>query len=230
MATTAKAVSYLRVSGKGQVDGDGFPRQRETIARYAKAASFELVGEFRDEGVSGTKDLDAREGLSDLLARIRSNGVRVVLVERADRLARDLIVGELILNQFRELGVKVIAADSGTELTAGDDDPTRVLIRQVLGAVAQFEKAVIVSKLKAARVRKRRATGRCEGRKPYGTRPAEADVVALIHKLRRKPRGGERLSFASIADRLNAEGHPTRTGKAWAPETVRQIVMRGRPA
>jgi DNA invertase Pin-like site-specific DNA recombinase len=228
MATTAKAVSYLRVSGKGQVDGDGFPRQRETIARYARAAGFELVGEFRDEGVSGTKDLDAREGLSDLLARIRSNGVRVVLVERADRLARDLIVGELILNQFRELGVKVIAADSGTELTAGDDDPTRVLIRQVLGAVAQFEKAVIVSKLKAARVRKRRATGRCEGRKPYGTRPGESDVVVLIHKLRRKPRGGERLSFAAIANRLNAEGHPTRTGKPWAPETVRQIVQRGR--
>lgn len=177
------------------------------------------MGEFRDEGVSGTKDLDDREGLSDLLAWIRPNGVRVVLVERADRLARDLIVGELILNQFRELGVKVIAADSGTELTAGDDDPTRVLIRQVLGAVAQFEKAVIVSKLKAARVRKRRATGRCEGRKPYGTRPGETDVVALIHKLRRKPRGGERLSFAAIANRLNAEGHPTRTGKPWAPET-----------
>jgi DNA invertase Pin-like site-specific DNA recombinase len=85
-------------------------------------------------------------------------------------LAHDLIVGELILNQFRELGVRVIAADGGTELTVGDDDPTRTLIRQVLGAVAQFEKAVIVSKLKAARVRQRRATGRCEGRKPYGTR------------------------------------------------------------
>jgi len=51
------------------------------------------------------------------------------IVERADRLARDLIVGELILNQLRELGVKVIAADSGTELAAGDDDPTRTLIR-----------------------------------------------------------------------------------------------------
>jgi hypothetical protein len=55
----------------------------------------------------------------------------------------------------------------------------RSSFRQVLGTVAQFEKAVIVSKLKAARVRKRRATGRCEGRKPYGTRPGEADVVAL---------------------------------------------------
>jgi hypothetical protein len=46
---------------------------------------------------------------------------------------------------------------------------------------------------------KLRATGRCEGRKPYGTRPGEADVVARIHKLRRKPRGGERLSFKAIA-------------------------------
>jgi hypothetical protein len=51
-------------------------------------------------------------------------------------------------------------------------------------------------------------------------------VVVLIHKLRRKPRGGERLSFAAIADRLNAGGRPTRTGKPWAPETVRQIAGR----
>lgn len=107
------ALAYPRVSGKGQVAGDGFPRQREAIHRYAKANGVEVVGEYRDEGVSGIKDLDGREGLSDLLARIRSNHVRVVLVERADRLARDLIVGELILNQFRDLGVKVIAADGG---------------------------------------------------------------------------------------------------------------------
>ena len=142
---------------------------------------------------------------------------------------RDLLVSEVILDQFRDLGVKVVAADSGAELTAGDDDPTRVLIRQVLGAVAQFEKAVIVSKLKGARVRKRRAEGRCEGRKPYGTKPGETGTVAYIAKLRRKPKGGERLSFAAIAERLNAERLPTRTGRPWAPETVRGIVQRGRP-
>ena len=224
----SKAVSYLRVSGKAQIDGDGFPRQREAIARFAKAAGFELVDEYRDEGVSGTRELDDREGLSELLARIRSNGVRIVIVERADRLARDLLVGEVILGQFRDLGVKVIAADGGTELTAGDDDPTRTLIRQVLGAVAQFEKAVIVSKLKAARVRKRRAEGRCEGRKPFGAKPGEAEVVDYITKLRRKPKGGERLSFQAIADRLNAEGVATRTGRPWAAETVRGIAQRGR--
>jgi DNA invertase Pin-like site-specific DNA recombinase len=227
MVKAVKAVSYLRVSGKGQVDGDGFPRQRETIERYAKAAGLELVGEYRDEGVSGTKELEDRDGLSELLTRIRANGVRVVIVERADRIARDLLVSEVVLREFRDLGVSVIAADGGTDLTAGDEDPTRVLIRQVLGAVSQFEKSILVSKLRAARVRQRRATGHCEGRKPYGTRPGEADVTALIRKLRRKPRGGERLSFAAIAERLNAERHPTRTGGLWAPETVRQIARRG---
>lgn len=89
---------------------------------------------------------------------------------------------------------------------------------------------MIVSKLKAARPRKKRATGRYEGRKPYGAKPGEAETLARILKLRRKPKGGERLSFAAIAERLNAEGVQTRTGRPWAPETVRGIVQRGRPS
>jgi len=221
-----KALAYLRVSGKAQVDGDGFPRQHDTIHRYAKAHGVDVVDEYRDEGVSGTKDLDGREGLGDLMTRLRSNGIRLVLVERADRLARDLMVGEVLLAEFRKLGVSVVAADSGTDLTAGDDDPTRVLIRQVLGAVSQFEKSVIVTKLRAARLRKRTETGRSEGRKPFGTKPGEAETLELIRRLRRKPRGGERLSFDAIAARLNAEGVATRTGKAWAGATVYGIVKR----
>jgi DNA invertase Pin-like site-specific DNA recombinase len=225
MAMT-EALSYLRVSGKGQITGDGFPRQRDAIRRYAKAQGIALVEEYRDEGVSGTKDLDHREGLGDLMARIRANGVRLVLVERADRLARDLMVSEVLLAEFRKLGVTVVAADSGTDLTAGDDDPTRVLIRQVLGAVAQFEKSVIVAKLRAARIRKRKATGRCEGRKPFGTRPGEAETATLIRRLRRKPRGGKRLSFDAIAAQLNLDGVRSRTGRPWAGPTVHGILRR----
>ena len=222
-----KGLAYLRVSGKGQVSGDGFPRQREAIRRYAKAGGIEVVEEFRDEGVSGTKDLDHRDGLGDLMARIRANGVRLVLVERADRLARDLMVSEILLAEFRKLGVQVVAADSGTDLTVSGDDPTRKLIRQVLGAVAEFDKSVLVAKLKAARIRKRRVSGRCEGRKPFGAKPGEVETLALIRRLRRKPRGGKRLSYDAIAARLNADGVPTRTGKAWVGGTVCGILARG---
>jgi DNA invertase Pin-like site-specific DNA recombinase len=220
-ARSEPGLAYLRVSGRGQVDGDGFPRQREAVARYACAHGVEVVGEYRDEGVSRTRDLDDREGLGELIQHIRSNGVRLVLVERADRLARDLLVSEAILGQFRDLGVRLVAADPGTDLTAAAEDPTRVLIREVLGAVAQFEKSVFVAKLRAARLRHRRQTGRCEGRKPFGEHPGEQTVLHRVRQLHRKPRGRGRMSYGRIANQLNAERLPTRTGKAWRGGTVR---------
>ncbi len=190
-----------------------------------------VVAEYRDEGVSGTKEAIDRPGLSDLVEHVAANGIRMVLVERADRIARDLIVGELILRELRNHDVKVIAADSGTDLTAGDEDPTRVLIRQVLGAVSEFEKSTIVIKLRAARERQRRKTGRCEGRKPYGHYEGEPETAALIHSLRRKRarvKGQVRAwSYQRIADHLNDADIPTRTGSPWCPSAVRNIIKRG---
>jgi DNA invertase Pin-like site-specific DNA recombinase len=161
-----------------------------------------------------------------LLDYIESNGIKIVLVERADRLARDLMVGEVILGQFRDLGVSVIATDSGVDLTTSDDDPTRTLIRQVLGAVSQFEKSIIVLKLRAARERTKRKTGRCEGRKPYGYYPGEDKTVKRIKELYRKPHGEKRMSLRAIARKLNEEGIPTRTGAPWSGVLVKSIVTR----
>ena len=225
MAT--KAVSYLRVSGKGQVGGDGFPRQRDAVAKYAKRNRIEIVGEYEERGVSGTNELEDRPCLAALLGQIESNGVRMVLVENAGRLARDLMVSEVILQEFRKLDVAVIAVDNGTDLAIEDDsNPTATLIRQVLGAVSQFEKTVIVLKLRAARQRIRTKTGKCEGRKAYGEKPGESEIVARIKELRRKPVKGDRLSYAAIAERLNAEKLPTRQGSQWQPSTVQNVCKR----
>ena len=221
-----KAFSYLRVSGKGQVLGDGFPRQREAIEKYAKASGISIEEEFRDEGISGTTELADRDGLARLLENIESTGVRTVLVERSDRVARDLLVGEVILGQFRDLGVTVIEAASGNILTSDDADATKVLIRQILGSVAQFDKSVTVAKLRSARDRKRKNEGRCEGRKPFGARPGEQDVFDRIIALRKSRRGQRRLSFRKIAQVLNAEGIHARSGKPWNGTTIRNMVAR----
>lgn len=220
------ALSYLRVSGKGQVNKGGFPRQRDAVRKFARANSFEIVAEYRDEGVSGTKELENRAGLAALLDHIESNGIQAVLVERADRLARDLMVGEVILGQFRDLGVKVISADSGVDLTTGDNDPTRTLIRQVLGAVSQFEKSILVLKLRAARERTKRRTGRCEGAKPYGYYQGEDEIIQRIKKLHRKPHGEKPKGFYVIAKQLDKEGVPTRSGAKWSGALVRAILTR----
>ena len=223
-----KAFSYLRVSGKGQVDGDGFDRQRDAIAKRAKADGFDIVAEFIDAGISGTKDLDERPALSDLFAAIVGNGVRVVLIERADRLARDVMVGEILLSQFREEGVKVIESESGIDLTADDpDNATATLVRQILSVVSQFEKTSIVAKLRKARARKRIETGRCEGVKPFGTLPGEDEAVARMKALRRKPIGkAKRMSYAKIAAAMQAEGFATRSGGPWRASTVQDILKR----
>lgn len=219
---TGQAVTYLRVSGKGQADGDGPERQRQAIARFANASKLSIVEEYSDLGVSGTKELSDRPGLARLIDRLESNGVRTVIVERADRLARDLMVQEVILGQFAKIGARIVTAD-GVDLTSSDD-PTRRLIRQVLGAVAEFEKNVLVLKLRAARERKRARGERVEGVKPYGDQPAEKAVIDRIRQLRRKPAKGRRLSIAGIASQLNAEGHRNRAGRVWSPQMVHHVL------
>lgn len=95
------AFAYLRVSSAGLLDKDGFPRQRAAIAAFAAKRGMRVLDEF-SEDVSGATRLDERPALSALFTKILGNGVRTVLVERADRLGRDLIASELILEEFKE--------------------------------------------------------------------------------------------------------------------------------
>lgn len=217
-------VTYLRVSSKGQVSGDGFPRQRQAIQKWNdRNPEARHIDEFAEEGVSGTTDLISRPALSRMLDRIiASNGeITTVVVEKADRLARDLIVSELLLRQFTELGVSVIEAEGGNDLTADGSNPTSTLIRQILAAVAEFEKNALVMKLRAARTRKRVATGRCEGRKPFGELPGEAPTRDEILRLR-----AQGHTLRQIALRLNELRMPTREGGPWTHGAISKIVIR----
>jgi DNA invertase Pin-like site-specific DNA recombinase len=215
-----KALSYMRVSARSQIEGDGFPRQTDTIRQYARQHDIEIVGEFKDEGISGTTGIEQRPGLLALFARIGRNGVSVVLVERPDRLARELIEGELILQQLRRLRIRVIECEGGNDLTAANN-ASATLVRQVFGAVAQYDKACIVAKLAAARRRKREKDGHCEGRKPYGAKPGEEGVVERVVELRKAG-----TTIKGIAAILQAEHRPTRHGGQWAASSVMQIVRR----
>lgn len=148
--------------------------------------------------------------------------MRTVVVERADRLARDLMVQEVIVECIK-VGVRILTAD-GVDLTNDADDPTRRLIRQVLGAVSEFAKRVIVLKLRAARELKRARGERVEGVKPYVHFPAEQPLVDGMRQLRRKPPKGRRLSVAAIAVQLNAEGHRNRAGREWSAQMVHHVL------
>ena len=211
-----KAFSYLRVSGKGQVTGDGFPRQRAAIKAYSKANGFTLVREFADEGVSGTIETTNRPAFAEMVAVLHSNGVRTVIVEKLDRLARDLMVQESALSYFSQHGFTIVSV-SEPDLMA--NDPSRTAFRQMMGIFSQYDKSMIVAKLKGARMRKKALTGRCEGRKPFGFYEGEAAALGRINALR-----GEGLGFDRIAVRLNQESIPTRTGKPWHGVVINRIL------
>jgi len=211
-----KAFGYLRVSGKGQVEGDGFTRQLKAIKDYAAAHDIKIVDVYREKGVSGTKESADRPAWSDLMTALHSNGVRTVIIEKLDRLARDLMVQETIIADLRKYGFELVSV-AEPDLMA--NDPTRILVRQMMGAVAQYEKSQIVLKLRGARMRKRAKEGRCEGRKPFGYFEGEADVLNRMKALR-----ADGLGFDRIAARMNEEKIPTRTGKPWHGVVVNRIL------
>ena len=221
------AVSYLRVSGQKQIKGHGFTRQRQVIRRHAKANGLEIVGEYRDEGVSGTKGQEDRPAFQEMLAAMLANGARTILVESLDRLARAYRVQEQLLIYMASKGLALIAVNTGEDVTAAImGDPMKRAMVQIQGIFSELETSQLVRKLRKAREEKRRDGGRCEGRKPYGTRPGEADTLTRMRQLRRKPRKAKRMSIAKIADQLNAEGRPTRGGKPWRPGSIHAILSR----
>jgi hypothetical protein len=148
-----QAVAYLRTSSAANVgaDKDSEKRQRAAIEAYAKAAGFAIVDSYYDEAVGGADHVTARPGFAAMMERIASNGVRTIIVETANRFARDLIAQETGYAMLKDQGITLIAADKPDAFL--DDTPTATLIRQVLGAVSQFEKAMVVSKLKGVRMR-----------------------------------------------------------------------------
>lgn len=220
---TKAAIGYLRTSSAANVgaDKDSDKRQRAAIEAFASRAGIEIIDWYYDAAVSGADPVDTRPGFAAALERIASNGVRTIVVETANRFARDLIVQETGFRMLRDQGVELIAADSPGSFV--DDTPTAALIRQVLGAVAQFEKAALVAKLKGARDRKKRDTGKCEGRKAHGE--VQPDVVAMAKRLRRaSPKTGERRSLRDIAAELAAAGHVNVNGAPYNAKSIKAML------
>ena len=217
-----KAIAYFRTSSATNVgeDKDTLKRQRAAVEAFAKAAGYELIAEYRDDAVKGSDPVDQRPGFAAMLKHIASNGVRTIIVETANRFARDLITQETGWRFLRDAGIALIAADSPDAFL--DDTPTAVMIRQILGSVAQFEKAMLVAKLRGARQRKKAATGKCEGRKSYAEINPEA--VALAKRLHRYPVNNRKRSLRDIAAELETAGHITSAGKRYAATAIAKMI------
>ena len=215
-------IHYGRVSGKGQVEGDGNIRQQKATQQFCDASGLVIAQWFFDAGVSGTIEGMARPELMDAVEYAIAQGCCGLVVERMDRIARDLMVQELFIRELKKHGLKLYSADQGfVDMTNDTEDPTRKLIRQLMGALAEWEKSVTVKKLKVARDRIKAEKGRCEGAKPYGHFLGEQHTLNVMRSMRY---GG--ASFDSIASFLNGSEVKTRSGKSWNAGRVYEIIGR----
>jgi len=223
-----KAFAYLRVSGQGQVEGYGFDRQAETIEAYARKAGYQIVNSFREEGVSGTTDETERPAFQAMVADILSNGVKTVLIESMDRLARELRVQETLLVYLASKEVDLISARTEENVTeAVQADPLKKALVQIQGVFAELEKNQLVRRLKKGRQTAKEKTGRCEGRKPYGETEEEQAAIRRIRAMRRRRKNGTKgMTLQAIADRLNSEGVTTKDGGQWSPAQVHRVLNR----
>jgi DNA invertase Pin-like site-specific DNA recombinase len=217
-----EAVAYLRTSSAANVgpDKDSEKRQRMAIESYARSAGFTVVDTFYDAAVSGADPVDVRPGFAAMLKRIEGNGVRTIIVETANRFAPDLMVQEVGFAMLKGRGIELIAADSPSSFL--DDTPTAKLVRQVLGAIAEFDKAMTVAKLRAARERKRASGVKVEGRKSHAE--LNPTMVALAKKLHRYPVNGRRRTLRQVAAELAAQGYTGTNGKPYAAMGIKRMI------
>ena len=222
-----KVIAYVRVSTAEQVDGFGLTVQRKAIADYAKVNGLRLLRTVSDEGISGSNGLDARKGLAEVLTVVESGQVSGLVVYRLDRLARDLILQETLMTRMRKAGVEVLSV---TEPDIDSEDGTRVLVRQILGAVSQYERALIRSRMMGGRAAKIASGGYGGGRPPFGWRaenkelvpePREQEAIALVRQL-----ADEGLSSRQIAARLQETGHRPKVGVRWSSTQVLRVIQR----
>jgi DNA invertase Pin-like site-specific DNA recombinase len=212
------AYGYVRVSGLGQAqdEKDGLIRQKDAIRHYAALNGFRIVKWFEDK-ISGKTDLENRPALCALRTALTEDGVRTVLIERLDRLARDLMVQEAIIADLQRHNFELISV---LEPDMSSSDPTRKLLRQMLGAFSEYERSMIVLKLQGARQRIRaKNPDYAEGRKPYGYRPGEANIIYRARELRNAG-----YTLTRIAKTLEAEGYGTRYGGRWHAKQISRII------
>jgi site-specific DNA recombinase len=218
------AVAYLRVSTDEQRLGP--EAQREAIERWASRTGVQIAAWYTDQGVSGGAELSDRPGLQSAVDALEEHGSGILVVAKRDRPARDVVLAALIERLTENKGAKVISAAG----EGGDEnDPSSMLMRRIVDAFSEYERALIRSRTKAALAVKK-AKGERTGTVRFGFRLAsdgrslerdsgEQGAIARTHELR-----ASGVSIRGIVAKLAEEGVVGRTGKPLCKATIEAVL------
>ena len=224
-----RAVGYIRVSkSKQEISPEA---QRAAIDNWCEANGCVLVAVHSDIGVSGGTPLDKCPALLAALDSLRDEEASVLLLAKRDRLGRDVLKAALVERLTQRASAEVVSADGA----GNGNSPEAQLMRTMIDAFAQYERALIRARTKAALAQKK-SKGQRVGRIPYGWQlaidgnqiepnPEEQEVIAQIWGLRTTG-----ASQQAIADELNNSGIVARgvgdQPTSWKQATVSRLLRR----
>jgi len=156
--TQTRVALYIRVSTFEQHP----EMQLNSLREYAAARGWLIVGEFIDEGVSGSKE--SRPALNRLMTDARQRRFDVVLVWKIDRWGRSLKHLVTSLSDLNDYGVAFVSLRDSLDLSTASGR----LMMQLLGCFAEFEKSLIQERVRAG-LQHARSKGRVLGRPRLGT-------------------------------------------------------------
>jgi DNA invertase Pin-like site-specific DNA recombinase len=131
---------YARVS---TLHGQHPEMQLSELREYASRRGWKVVGEYTDEGTSGSKE--SRPELNRLMADVHSRKFEVILVWKIDRFGRSLRHLVNALADLDSYGVAFVSLRDNLDLST----PSGRLMFQVIGAMSEFERALIQERVRA---------------------------------------------------------------------------------
>lgn len=216
-----KVATYSRVSTEEQArKGYSLDAQDNTLLEFCTLYGHEIVGMYRDEGISGASM--ERPGLINLLEDAKEGFFDCVLIWKLSRLSRTMRDTLNILHLFAENKVTFISFSEKLDTST----PVGRLTIQILGSIAEFERNVIAENIKLA-LREKAMQGRWTGTLILGydnkdkflvVNPKEKTIVKAASRLYKKYQ-----SLPIVAEILN-EKHNTKRGKKFFPNSVCKLL------
>lgn len=193
-----RVVTYLRISTANQIDNTSIETQREKIELYCKLNDYEIVKEFKDEGISAKNDL-TRENYIKLMKFIsdKENNINEIVVYKSDRIHRSLENLLKMISYIQKINIDFVSITEQFDTSTAQG----MLFLQMLGSFSEFERKLIAERTKSGRIANHKKELSSGGRPPFGYKmedkklvinEEEAEIVKEIFKLRNK---GKTLEF-----------------------------------
>jgi site-specific DNA recombinase len=161
-----RAAFYARVSSPHQAKEETIESQIEQLLAYAAQKQYDLPPGLRFMDKPGANDFLVRPGLDRLRDAAAAGAFQVLLCQNVDRIARNLGAQYVLLCELEQVGVEVIFLNEPN----WGRDPQLNLLRNIQGAVAEYERILIQERMRRGRLYRLRHGQAVPTQAPYGYR------------------------------------------------------------